>query len=205
LFAGGGGPAAEDGSFAGVDFDDLVFVGDVGVDLAITGGDGVFRLAAECDVGDGLAGGGINDGGGSSVAVHGEDAVGGSVVDGGIGVFLGRGAADDFEGLEVEHGDGLVLRGRSEAVGGRDGGAVGAVDVVDLADELAGVFIDNHKVGAAGDEDAVRRGVGNDVVPAAFAAEDAGVGDLVGAVGLREEELAGEKERGAGSEERGEG
>jgi len=204
LLAGGGGPAAEDGSFAGVDFDDFVLVGDVGVDFAVAGGDGVLGLAAEGDVGDGLSGGRVNDGGGCGVAVHGEDAVGRGVVEGGVGVFLGWGTANDLEGLEVEHGDGLVLRGGGEAVGWSDGGAMGAVDVGYLADELAGVFVDDHEVRAAGDEDVVRGGVGDDVVPAAFAAEDAGVGDLVGTVGLREERGAGEKDGRAGSEEHGE-
>ena len=65
----------------------------------------------------------------------------------------------------------------------RDRGAVRAVDAADLAQQRAVVFVDNHHAILAGDEHAVIRWIGHDVVPTAVASEGVGVGDVVGRLG----------------------
>src|SRR6266487_6021394 len=74
-------------------------------------------------------------------------------------------------------------------LGQRD--AVRSVNVGDLAQELPVLRIDHYHAILARDEHAVVRWVGNDIVPAAIAAEDKRVRDLV--MGLRRQAPHGPK------------
>ena len=99
LLAGGGGPAAGDGGGLGVDLDDFAVVGEICVDFSVACGDAVLGFAAERNVGDERAFGGVDDGGGVGVTVEGEDAVGWGVEEDCVGVFCGGDSAESFEVL----------------------------------------------------------------------------------------------------------
>src|ERR1700730_3746791 len=83
------GPAGLDGSCAGVDSDDFVFVLNVVVDHSFTSGNGVFRPAAHWYGGGDGAGAGIDDGSVIRFAVHRENMFGSRSVNGSVRVGAG--------------------------------------------------------------------------------------------------------------------
>jgi hypothetical protein len=40
-----------------------------------------------------------------AIAIHGEDALGGRIVNDAVGIGLGLGCANDFQGFQIENGD----------------------------------------------------------------------------------------------------
>ena len=63
--------------------------------------------------------------------------------------------------------------------GRRQRGSVRAVDAGDFAEQLPGVFVDDHHAILPGDKQTVIGWIGHDVVPAAIPAQRVGVGDPV--------------------------
>ena len=61
-----------------------------------------------------------------------------------------------------------------------DGGSVSALNAGDFSEQLAGILVDDHEAGLAGDVNAVTGWVGDDVVPTAVAAERVFMGDAIG-------------------------
>jgi len=155
-----------------VDLHHLAGVGEIRVHLAVAGRHTVLRFAAERNVRDQFSGAWIDRGGGMRIAVQGEHAVRGFVVEDGIGVFRGRDAARRLERLRIEHDHGLVVADRGEAVSRavRDRGAVRAFDVGDFAEQLAAILIDHHHASLTRDEQTMIRRIGHDVIPAPVAA-----------------------------------
>ena len=94
---------------------------------------------------------------GMRVAVQREDAVRCGVVEDRVGIFSGRDPAERLEGLQIEHDHRLVVARGGEPVSGagRDRGSVRAIDAGDFAEQLPGVFIDDHHAILPRDEHAV--------------------------------------------------
>ena len=116
-----------------------------------------------------------------SVTVECEHAVRCRIVNDRVGVLGGGDAAQHLKGGRVEHDDRAVVAGRREAVVRRldERHAVGSVNVADLAEQLPVVLIHDHDAILPRNEHAVARRVRDDVVPAAFPAQDERVRDLV--------------------------
>ena len=91
---------------------------------------------------------------------------------------MGGDLAKGGVGFEIEDEDCAV----SAAIGdeaasclGNDGDTVGGLLARNVAESLAGLGIDDHSVGAAGDEEAMSRGIDREIVPSAIAAHVEGV------------------------------
>ena len=158
---------------------------EVHVDHAVAGRDASLRLAAERNVGDKLAGVGIDDGSIVRIAVEREDLIRRCVIYDGVGIFGGLRLAQDLERLEVEHQDGALVPGRRETMSGlrNDRGAMRAVDASHLAEQLAVVGVDDHEAILPADVKAVARRVRNHVVPGTVTAERVPVRDLILCIG----------------------
>ena len=163
-----------------VDLDDLRGVSEVRVDLAVDRRRAVLGLPAERDVGHELPCG-IDHRRRVRIAVEGEYAIGRRVVDDRVGILRRRDAAERLVGLQIEHDDVAAVSRRRETVSGlrRDRGAVRAVDVLHLAEQLSVAGVDDHHAILPSDEHAMVRRIRDDVVPAALAAENPGVRNAI--------------------------
>src|SRR6267154_3904621 len=101
-----------------------VFVVDPDGTLAV--GDGEFRFAAEGNGADDRAVCGVDSGGVFAAAVEAEDALGGGIVNDGVGIGVGFRGADDFQCLYIEdgHGVGATVAGEAAAEVRSDGDTV---------------------------------------------------------------------------------
>src|SRR5205823_11590471 len=115
------------------------------------------------------------------------DALGFGLVADGVGVVAGLGLAGLLERLQVEDDGGVFAATADESFVefGRDGNAVDSGRVRNRADEFPGLGIDDVHLVAMGDEDAVARGIEDQVVPAAGSADFDFVDDLVAFGGER--------------------
>ena len=192
---------------AGVEADDFALVFDVVEDRALAVGGGELGLAGQGDGGDDLARGGVDDGDVVAAAVEGPDGLRGGLEDDAVGVGSGGDGGDGGEGgaVEDDHGVAAAVGDVAELAGGVESDAVGAVEAGDGADGFAGRGVDDVDARAVGDVEAVGAGIGEQVVPAALAADLPVVDDVVGL--LRDEEgwRGGDgAEQGCGGEREGE-
>ena len=101
-----------------------------------------------------------------------DDSVGiGSCGDGGHG---GQRCA-----VEDDYGIAAAVRDEAELARGIESHAVGAVKPGDCAGQLAGLCIDHIHAAAVGEIKTVGRGVGEQVIPAALAADFPAINDFV--------------------------
>ncbi len=101
-----------------------VFVVDPHGTLAV--GDGEFRFAAEGNGPDDRAVRGVDSGGVLAATVEAEDALGGGIVNDGVGIGVGFRVTDDFQCFQIEdgHGVGATVAGEAAAEVGSDGDTV---------------------------------------------------------------------------------
>src|SRR5713101_4243449 len=162
-----------------------VFV--VDPDGAFAVGNREFGFATEGNGADNGAVRGVDGGGILAAAVEGEDALGGGVVNDGVGIGVGFYGADGFQSFEVKDGDGVgaAVAGEAAAEVGSDGDAVHALRVGNVAFDGVGVGVHDYGVRGVGDVDAARVAVDVDVVPAFIAGDGDGLDDVVaGGAGL---------------------
>jgi hypothetical protein len=131
----------------------------------------------------GITGGGADDGDVFAATIEGPDGLGGGLKDDGVRVLAAggnggdggeRGAVEDDNGVAAAIGDEAVFACCVE------GDAVGAMKVGDGSDGLAGGCVEDLNAGAVGDVETMGGGIGEEVVPATFAADLPLVDDLVG-------------------------
>src|SRR5712671_3407441 len=130
---------------------------------AFAGGYGEFRLVAQRNRAYDGAIGGVDDGGVFAAAVEGEDALGGRIVNNGVGIRVGLCGADGLQSFEIENRDGVgaAIAGEAAAEVGGHGDAVDAWRVRDVAFDSVGVGIHDYNVRAMRDVNAA--GVAVDV------------------------------------------
>src|SRR6266849_662584 len=156
-----------------------VFV--VDVDGAFAIGDGEFGLAAERDRADDGAVRGVDSGGIFAATVKGEDALGGRVVDDGVGIGVGLHGADCFQGFGIKDDGSIGAACADEAAAevGGDGDAVNALRIGNVAFDGVSVGVHDHGVRAVRDVDAAGVAVDVDVVPAFIAGDRHGLDDVI--------------------------
>ena len=177
-----GGPGAEDSFGAGVDADDFALVFEVVENCALAIGDSKLRLAGEGDGGDDSVRDGVDDGDRLGAAVEGPDGLRGGLEDDAIGVGSGGDGGDDGEGRPVEGDDcvAAAIGDVAELAGGVERNAVDAVEAGDGANRFTGGGVDDVDLRAVGEVEAMRAGIGDEIVPSAFAADFPVVDDVVG-------------------------
>src|SRR6266851_6131057 len=146
-----------------------------------------FGFAAEGNRADDGTVGGVDGGGIFAAAIEGEDALGGGVINDGVGISVGFYGADGFQSFEIEDGDsvGAAVAGEAAAEVGGDSDAVHALRVGNVAFDGVGVGVHDYGVRGVGDVDAARVAVDVDVVPAFIAGDGNGLDDVVaGGAGL---------------------
>src|SRR6266849_2820760 len=146
-----------------------------------------FGFTAEGNGTDDGAVGGVDGGGIFTAAIEGEDALGGGVVNDGVGIGVGFYGADGFQSFEIEDGDGVgaAIAGEAAAEVRSDGDAVHALRVGNVAFDGVGVGVHDYGVRGVGDVHASRVAVDVDVVPAFVAGNGDGFDDVVaGGAGL---------------------
>jgi hypothetical protein len=180
--AAGEGPLGGELVGVGVEADDLALVFNVVEDRSLAVDGGEFGLAGEGDGGDDLLRGGVDDGDVFAAAVEGPDGLGGRLEDDAVGVLAGGDGGDGGQGgaVEDDYGVAAAVGDVAEFAGCVEGDAVGAVEAGDGAHRFAGLSIEDFDAGAVGEVEAVGRRVGEQVIPAAVAADLPAVEDLVG-------------------------
>src|SRR5207237_1222583 len=111
------------------------------------------------------------------VAVKREDTIAGGVIDNCVRVLGCRNMTQDFQRPRVKTVDRAVLA-RCRIAAPRlvdECDAMRAVDARDLAEQLPSALVDDHHTILARDEQAVVRGIRDDVVPASLATKLVGV------------------------------
>src|SRR5216684_3901871 len=156
-----------------------VFVIDPEGALAVR--DREFGFTAEGNGTDDGAVRGVDGGGIFAAAVESEDALGGGVVDDGVGISVGFYGADGFQSFEIEDGDsvGAAVAGEAAAEVRSDGDAVHALRVGNVAFDGVGVGVHDHGVRAVRDVDAAGVAVDVDIVPAFIAGDGNGLDDVI--------------------------
>src|SRR5260370_30496198 len=126
-----------------------------------------FGFTAEGNGTDDGAVGGVDGGGIFAAAVEGEDALGGGVVDGGVGGGVGLHGAGGFQSFEIVDGDGVVaaIAGEAAAEVRSDGDAVHTVRVGNVAFDGVGVRVHDYGVRGMRDVDTAVVAVVLDIVP----------------------------------------
>src|SRR5882762_4368278 len=146
-----------------------------------------FGLVAERNSADHGAIGGIDDGGVFAAAVKGEDALGGRVVNDGVGIRVGLCGADGLQSFEIENGDRVcaAIAGEAAAEVCGYGHAVDSGRVRNVAFDGVGIGIHDHDVGAVRDVDAAGVAVDVNVVPSFVAGNGNSFDDVIaGGAGL---------------------
>src|SRR4029077_5621243 len=146
----------------GIDGCQFALVFDVDEDFALGVAGGELRLAVELNGAQHFAGGGVDGGRVAAASVESEDALGGRIVENGVGIFADlHFLADGLQRVDVEDRDGAFATVAGEAASevGRQSDAVDARSVGDVANILAGVEIKNDDVGAARDVKPARAGI----------------------------------------------
>jgi hypothetical protein len=174
-----------------IDDGNLPFIVDIHVGAALAVGGEEFRFAAEVDLGDWLAGFGIDaridhDQLPGVAAGH-EDAVAGWIVDRAIGIVIGGDAAQQFVRFQVEdlHDAFFAVGDEAAPGGGYQGDAVIAFGSGNIRDDFAGGGVDHHGVRRAGEVEKFAGFIERGVIPAAVTADWEGFGDgiIIGSAG----------------------
>ncbi len=124
----------------GIDRDQFALVFDVDEDFSLGVAGGELGLAVEFNRAENGAIGRIDGGGILAASVEGEDALGGGIVEDGVGIFASfYFAADSSESLDVENCDRSFAAVADETASelGSEGDTVNARSVRDVADALA--------------------------------------------------------------------
>src|SRR6185436_1633125 len=113
--------------------------------------------------------------------VEGEDMSRLRVIPDGVRIHFGRDGPGGLQRLQVEDGDVVAAAVADEALVElrRDGDAVNARGIRNVADDRVLVDVDDDDVGGVGDVEPPRRRVHRQVVPAAFSADFDLVQDVV--------------------------
>jgi len=103
------------------------------------------------------------------VTIQSKDTIRRTVVENGVGILRSGNPTENFESLEVEHNDGLIVARGGESASGTlgHGGSMGALDTANLAKQLPIILVDDHHTILPRDEESMLLGVWDDVVPTA--------------------------------------
>ena len=171
------------GEFVGVrvETDDLVLVFDV-VDRSLAIDGGKLWLAGQRNSRDDLLRCGGDDGDVFAAPVKGPDGLRGRLKDDAVGIGSGGNGGHRSQGgaIKNDYGVATTVGDVAEVADAVKGHAVRAMKAGDGAHRLAGLGVEDIDAGAAGEVEAVSRGIDDEVIPAAVAADLPVVNDFVG-------------------------
>ena len=166
----------------GIEAHDLIFVFDVDEDRAFAIDGRKLRLAGQRDGGNDFLRSGIDDGDIIAAAVEGPDGLRGGFKNDAIGIGADGDSGDGRQGLAIEDDDGIAaaIGDVAKVAGIVESDAVSAVQAGDGADGLAGLRVDDFHARPVSDVEPMRGGVGEQIIPSAFAAEFPVIQNVVG-------------------------